>query len=548
MTIPGTAGTPAPDSRLLERAQATGRAIVDVVDADRRPSAVMTRAAFRNAIVTLAAVGGSTNAVVHLLAIAGRLGVDLTLDDFDRIGRRRPAAGGPAAGRALPDGRPVPRRRPARRPARGRGPAGPGRHHRDGPAARRGPRRGQGLGCRGDPPAVRRRSRPMPASRSCAARSRPTAPSSSRRRPRRICSSIADGRSSSTASRTAARRLADPDLDVDEDAVLVLRGCGPKGYPGHARGRQPAAAAEAAGARRPRHGPHLRRPDERHGVRHGRAARRARGGRRRTARRWSGPATWSSSTCRRRRIDVDIPADELAARASPLRPPSPRTRTPARGWERLYIDHVRRRTPGPISTSSSGAAATRWRASRTDGGPGRRRRADAAPCRAARDGRGLRARRGPGLGRPRRRPPVRRHAPRRRDDARPRWRAHADPRRGRGRGAAAATGRWLGPRARAGVRRHGPWVVGTAPRRRGRRRSWHPVQRRRVRCGRWVPVRHDGLRPDQRSRHALPPRPGRLGGRRAHGTHDLQRVLPGPPAARSPTSSIRRPGASTSST
>ena len=86
MTIPGTAGIPAPDSRLKERAQASGRLIVQMVEADRRPSEIMTAGAFRNAIVTLAAVGGSTNAVVHLLAIAGRLGVPLALDDFDRIG------------------------------------------------------------------------------------------------------------------------------------------------------------------------------------------------------------------------------------------------------------------------------------------------------------------------------------------------------------------------------------------------------------------------------------------------------------------------------
>ncbi|MEV1176167.1 dihydroxy-acid dehydratase [Nonomuraea sp. NPDC049784] len=83
MTLPGTAGTPAPDSRLLERSHETGRLAVDLVHQGRRPSQVMTRGSFLNAIVTLAAVGGSTNAVVHLLAIAGRLGVDLALDDFD---------------------------------------------------------------------------------------------------------------------------------------------------------------------------------------------------------------------------------------------------------------------------------------------------------------------------------------------------------------------------------------------------------------------------------------------------------------------------------
>src|SRR3954464_1584691 len=78
-TIPGMAGTPAPDSRLLEGAHEAGRLAVEMVAADRRPSTVFSRGSFLNAIVALAAVGGSTNAVVHLLAIAGRLGVELTL-------------------------------------------------------------------------------------------------------------------------------------------------------------------------------------------------------------------------------------------------------------------------------------------------------------------------------------------------------------------------------------------------------------------------------------------------------------------------------------
>jgi dihydroxyacid dehydratase/phosphogluconate dehydratase len=84
--VPGVAGTPAADNRLLEAAHGTGRLVVEMVAADRRPSTFLTHASFANAIVTMAAVGGSTNAVVHLPAIAGRLGIDLTLDDFDRIG------------------------------------------------------------------------------------------------------------------------------------------------------------------------------------------------------------------------------------------------------------------------------------------------------------------------------------------------------------------------------------------------------------------------------------------------------------------------------
>jgi dihydroxy-acid dehydratase len=90
MTIPGFAGTPAPDSRLLALSHETGRLIVDLVDRGLRPSAIMTRQSFLNAIVAVAALGGSTNSVVHLLAIAGRLGIDLTLDDFDATGRGVP--------------------------------------------------------------------------------------------------------------------------------------------------------------------------------------------------------------------------------------------------------------------------------------------------------------------------------------------------------------------------------------------------------------------------------------------------------------------------
>ncbi len=88
--LPGTAGTPAPDSRLKVAAHESGRLAVELVTAGRRPSDILTRASFHNAIITLAAIGGSTNAVVHLLAIAGRLGLDLTLDDFDRIGSQVP--------------------------------------------------------------------------------------------------------------------------------------------------------------------------------------------------------------------------------------------------------------------------------------------------------------------------------------------------------------------------------------------------------------------------------------------------------------------------
>src|SRR5579871_5311278 len=90
MTLPGCASIPAPDSRRLAMAELSGRRIVEIVREDLRPSRVMTRPAFENAITVDMAIGGSTNAVIHLIAIAGRLGIELRLEDFDRISRRTP--------------------------------------------------------------------------------------------------------------------------------------------------------------------------------------------------------------------------------------------------------------------------------------------------------------------------------------------------------------------------------------------------------------------------------------------------------------------------
>ncbi|PKP75256.1 MAG: dihydroxy-acid dehydratase [Alphaproteobacteria bacterium HGW-Alphaproteobacteria-6] len=90
MTLSGNAAIPAVDSRRRVMAHLTGRRIVQMVKDDLRPSHILTRAAFRNAVRTNAAIGGSTNAVIHLLAIAGRVGLPLTLDDWDAWGRDVP--------------------------------------------------------------------------------------------------------------------------------------------------------------------------------------------------------------------------------------------------------------------------------------------------------------------------------------------------------------------------------------------------------------------------------------------------------------------------
>lgn len=90
MALSGNAAIPAVDSRRRVMAQLTGRRIVQMVKDDLKPSDVLTKDAFENAIRTNGAIGGSTNAVVHLLALAGRVGIDLTLDDWDRLGREVP--------------------------------------------------------------------------------------------------------------------------------------------------------------------------------------------------------------------------------------------------------------------------------------------------------------------------------------------------------------------------------------------------------------------------------------------------------------------------
>lgn len=90
MALSGNAAIPAVDSRRRVMAQMSGRRIVQMVKDDLKPSDILTKQAFENAIRTNGAIGGSTNAVIHLLAIAGRVGIDLDLDDWDRAGRDVP--------------------------------------------------------------------------------------------------------------------------------------------------------------------------------------------------------------------------------------------------------------------------------------------------------------------------------------------------------------------------------------------------------------------------------------------------------------------------
>jgi dihydroxy-acid dehydratase len=93
VTLPGAASIPAADSRHAVMAAHTGRQIVDMVWENVKISDILSRTAFRNAITTVLAIGGSTNAIIHLIAMARRIGVELGLADFEELGRRTPLLG-----------------------------------------------------------------------------------------------------------------------------------------------------------------------------------------------------------------------------------------------------------------------------------------------------------------------------------------------------------------------------------------------------------------------------------------------------------------------
>lgn len=93
MSLPGSASVPAASTRLDDYARQSGEAAMELLRSGTRPRDIMTREAFENAITVVMALGGSTNAVLHLLAIAHEAGVDVTLEDFDRISRRTPHVG-----------------------------------------------------------------------------------------------------------------------------------------------------------------------------------------------------------------------------------------------------------------------------------------------------------------------------------------------------------------------------------------------------------------------------------------------------------------------
>jgi len=227
----GNAAIPAVDSRRYSLAQLSGRRIVEMVREDLRMSKILTRDAFENAIRVNAAIGGSTNAVIHLLAIAGRIGVSLELDDFDKLAHDLPllvdlqpsgrflmedfyyAGGVPAVVRELGD-----------------------IIHRDALTVS-----GKSIGeMTAEAPCwnrevIRPLAEPLKEHAGIAVLRGNLAPNGAVIKPSAATASLLTHRGRAVVFETIEdfkARIDDPDLDVDETCVLVLKGAGPRGYPG----------------------------------------------------------------------------------------------------------------------------------------------------------------------------------------------------------------------------------------------------------------------------------------------------------------------------
>ena len=233
MALPHNAAIPAVDSRRNVLAQQAGRRIVEMVRDDVRISQILTRQAFENAVRINGAIGGSTNAVVHLIAIARRIGVDFGLDDWDRLGRDIPtivdlmpsgrflmedfyyAGGLPAVVRALGDvinkdaltvnGRTI-WQNSAEAPC----------HNSD---------------------VIRALDNPLTENGGIAVLRGNLAPRGAVLKPSAATPELMQHTGRAVVFEDIDHyktRIIDPDLDVDESCVLVLKNCGPKGYPGMA--------------------------------------------------------------------------------------------------------------------------------------------------------------------------------------------------------------------------------------------------------------------------------------------------------------------------
>jgi len=235
IALPQNAAIPAVDARRGVLAHMSGRRIVEMVREDLTMSKILTREAFENAIRVNGAIGGSTNAVIHLLAIAGRIGVPLALDDWDRIGRDVPtvvdlmpsgrflmedyyyAGGLPAVIRALDC------------------------HHLLHSNALTVTGKSIAENCKDAPnwneDVIRPFNKPLVEHGGVAVLRGNLAPDGAVLKPSAASPHLMRHRGRAVVFHTIEHykeRILDPDLEVDEDSVMVLQNCGPKGYPGMA--------------------------------------------------------------------------------------------------------------------------------------------------------------------------------------------------------------------------------------------------------------------------------------------------------------------------
>jgi L-arabonate dehydrase len=231
MGLPHNAAIPAVDSRRYVLAQQAGRRIVEMVHEDLRISRILTRQAFDNAIRVNAAIGGSSNFVLHMLAIAGRVGVPLTLDDFDRVGHDLPllvniqpsgkflmedfyyAGGVPAVVRELAD--------VIHRDALTVNGKTMGENTADAPCWNR--------------EVIHERANPIRERAGLAVVRGNLAPNGAVIKPSAATPSLLKHRGRAVVFESIEdfkARIDQPDLEIDETSVMVMKGAGPKGYPG----------------------------------------------------------------------------------------------------------------------------------------------------------------------------------------------------------------------------------------------------------------------------------------------------------------------------
>jgi L-arabonate dehydrase len=231
--LPGNAAYPAVDGRRNVLARLAGRRIVEMVHADQKLSSILTREAFENAIRVLAAIGGSTNAVIHLKAIAGRIGVPLSIDDFDRLASDSPCLVNlqPSGEHLMEDfcyagGLPAVMKEIA------------STLHLDhvtvsGKTVRENVADAQNV----DPRVIKTVDKPFKEKAGIAVLRGNLAPRGAVIKPSAATPALMQHTGRAVVFEDIEdfhARIDDEDLDVDEHCILVLKNCGPKGYPGMA--------------------------------------------------------------------------------------------------------------------------------------------------------------------------------------------------------------------------------------------------------------------------------------------------------------------------